>query len=553
MNHIANNCQAPVKSLSSESSLPRLQSVDQGCVTSCQGYSYHSCMAPTDAALRLTKLICVAATVVGSLFSSTTAFATLAMVQKPGSEATKTDPLGNPIGGNPATTNSDKPKTTETGKPSKGNAEQVKAGTTQDRETTLPAGSDAKPGKEPDLELPQSTLPTGGGLRGFQPGTAAHVQPPKTLDMRRRGQASSALEPNTDTVTQTANPTTAATPSTNATNQDPQDLANQTPEDPGQLILTKAAAGEIQETEHGAFRLIQRSSTTWEFGLEITAGAGGPILGVVASAPVPIQWPEQQIKIVTQFKSPSVKSVKVKDFKDQGRQMIVSIPRLNAGETAKASVTMMLQRLDIIKPENRPELKFPEKNNREARMYLGESPYIEIRHPRIQELAATIGNDSDSPWQQVEAIYDWVQTNIKYEFDPNIHSCLEALDAKKGDCEEVASLFIAICRSKGIPARAVWCNDHTYPEFMLCTADGKNVWLPCQITTFEHIFGEMFDDRPILQKGDKFSILGEAAPYRYLKPAMTAKSAVGSPQFRWIIQKVEASTAVDSTDSPLGK
>lgn len=467
-------------------------------------------------------------------FSDLTCATTLIAQQ---SGANQTDPLGNPVGGSSKAEESQRQKKVQVDEiiPAKTKQGEEPKKTIQD---ALPIRSGVGNSGNAVGGLPESTLPTTQSLRDFQPGTAAPVKMPNIHDLRRGGQVTKAM---------------AADETSNTSPNPSQSQEARTPQDPAQLILTQAAEGKIKDVEHGAFRLIQRSSTTWEFGLEITAGAGGPVIGAVASAPVPIQWPEQQIKIITQFKSPSVKSVKVKDFKEQGRQMIVSIPQLNAGETAKASVTMTLDRYDITSPKQRPELTFPEKNNREARLYLGESPYIEMKHRRIKELAASIGNDSDTPWKQVEAIYDWVQQNIKYEFDPNIHTCLEALDAKKGDCEEVASLFIAICRAKGIPARAVWCNDHTYPEFMLCTTDGKNVWLPCQITTFEHIFGQMYDDRPILQKGDKFSILGEAAPYRYLKPAMTAKSAVGSPQFRWIIQEVEAGKVIDSADSPLGK
>jgi len=68
---------------------------------------------------------------------------------------------------------------------------------------------------------------------------------------------------------------------------------------------------------------------------------------------------------------------------------------------------------------------------------------------------------------QVEAIYDWVRENVEYKFDTQIHSCLDALDSGKGDCEELSSLFIAICRARDIPARAVWIPGHTYPEFYL--------------------------------------------------------------------------------------
>jgi hypothetical protein len=315
-------------------------------------------------------------------------------------------------------------------------------------------------------------------------------------------------------------------------------------------ILTKVAEGASQLVDHGGYRLVKRSSKYWEFGLEITAT--GPMTGIAASAPVPIAFPEQKITVISEFRSPTVGNVRMKDHGDQGRQMIVTVPALAAGQTARATITMRLDRYDIIPAEPAISWEWAKKGSKAGRGFLGESPYIETGHRRIKELASQVVPGEETPWNQVQAIYDWIQANIDYEFDETIHSCLEALDNKKGDCEEFASLFIALCRARGIPARAVWCNDHTYPEFLLAMPSGAEVWLPCQLTTHEHIFGQMFDDRPILQKGDKFTILGETQPNRYLKPAMTVRSAAGAPQFKWIIQEVDPAN-VASDSSPLGR
>lgn len=326
-----------------------------------------------------------------------------------------------------------------------------------------------------------------------------------------------------------------------------QDAANVQAEN----IQTTAADGEVIVAPHGGFRLVKRSSKVWEFGVEISSG-NGPLRGAIAAAPVPIEFPEQKITVLSEFRSPQVSSVKMKDFGGQGRQMIVNVPNLGPGETARATITMRLDRYDILAPEQPIEWKFAEKGHRDGRLYLGESPYIETNHKRFKELGTQIINDDDTPWKQVESIYDWLQTNIQYEFDPTIHASLDALTNKKGDCEEFASLFIALCRSRGIPARAVWCNDHTYPEFLMVTPGGDAVWLPCQLTTHEHIFGQMFDDRPILQKGDKFTVVGETQPNRYLKPSMKAAAAAGSPQLKWVIQEVNPAD-VKRSNSPLGQ
>lgn len=422
-----------------------------------------------------------------------------------------TDPLGNPINGKQAGKKSqdpkpDSPPTTES-----------------ENDRTTKSGKDGKPSDLPTL--PESMRGAAKNLRSYQPERDQAAGLPTTRNFLQEG-------------------TTASAPSLlSASPAQESDSTN----DPA--IQTQSADGELRPAEHGQFQLVKRSTQRWVFGLEMTASGG--LAGAVGSAPLPIEWEEQKIRIVRSFKTPNVGRVTIKKFPGQGRQMIVSVPRLAAGESASATVTMELDRYDIVNPAETQSLQLPEKGNRSARLYLGTSPYIETHHKRITQLAEEIVDPNAAPWDQALAIYDWVQQNIRYQFDPQIHSCLEALDAKQGDCEEVASLFIALCRNRGIPARAVWCNDHTYPEFMLCTPDGKDVWFPCQITTTQHMFGVMYDDRPILQKGDKFSILGEVAPYRYLKPAMTAKRATGAPTFRWIIEKEDPDAGPAPGQSPL--
>ncbi|MBL8889431.1 MAG: transglutaminase domain-containing protein [Planctomycetaceae bacterium] len=377
-----------------------------------------------------------------------------------------------------------------------------------------------------ETELPNSPVKPSGrnSLRDFVPEELDVPQLPKTRDFEAESKGTARL-----TIAQ-------------------QDKAGSTPAQ-AENIRTVAADGEILVAPHGGFRLVKRSSKVWEFGVEIAAGAG-PVRGAIAVAPVPIEFPEQKLTVLSEFKSPNVASVKMKDFAGQGRQMIVNVPNMNAGETARATITMRLDRYDIVAPESPVEWKFVEKGQREGRLFLGESPFIETTNKRFKELGEEIVNAEEEPWQQVESIYTWLQKNIAYEFDQTIHSSLDALATKRGDCEEFASLFIALCRTRGIPARAVWCNDHTYPEFLMMTPSGEAVWLPCQLTTHEHIFGQMFDDRPILQKGDKFTVLGGSQPNRYLEAKMKAASAV-SPQFKWIIQEVDPAK-LDQHDSPLG-
>ena len=98
---------------------------------------------------------------------------------------------------------------------------------------------------------------------------------------------------------------------------------------------------------------------------------------------------------------------------------------------------------------------------------------------------------------------------VRYQFDPKIRSSVDALRSGHGDCEELTSLFIAVCRAAGIPARAVWVPGHCYPEFYLVDGEGHGRWFPCQAAG-ERMFGQMVEWRPILQKGDRFRVPGKS-------------------------------------------
>jgi hypothetical protein len=184
------------------------------------------------------------------------------------------------------------------------------------------------------------------------------------------------------------------------------------------------------------------------------------------------------------------------------KQMRVELPRLEAGKTASVLITYEIRRHAMTAPKNTDALHIPQKSNRDLRIYLGPSPYIESTHSKIRSLAKQIIKDkaSESDWRKVESIYDWVRVNIKYS-DGALKSSYQALKDKSGRNEELTSLFIALCRANKVPARMVWLPGHCYPEFYLEDADGKGHWFPCQLVGARE-FGGMADWRPILQKGD---------------------------------------------------
>jgi len=266
----------------------------------------------------------------------------------------------------------------------------------------------------------------------------------------------------------------------------------------------------------------------WQVGM--TVAATGAITGINATVPVPRPWPEQQVKIVDQDVSRDVK-IGYETLAGGVTQMKITIPRLNRGQTANALITLELVKASILAPTDTSALKAPAVAPPRLRQFLGNSPQIETTHRDIQSLAGQIVEGKSTDWEKAEAIYDWVRANVKYKFDEELKGALTALKAGHGDCEELTSLFIALCRANRIPARSVWVPRHCYPEFYLEDADGNGHWFPCQAAGARS-FGEMHEQRPILQKGDNFRIGRERK--RYVAETFRAKNALANPRVQFV-------------------
>ena len=136
-----------------------------------------------------------------------------------------------------------------------------------------------------------------------------------------------------------------------------------------------------------------------------------------------------------------------------------------------------------------------------------------------------IAIETDDDWWEVEALYDWVRENITY-VNGDLKTVREALRDREGDCEEMTSTFVALCRAARIPARVVWIPNHCYPEFYLEDAEGKGHWFPCQVAGTRN-FGSMPEYLPILQKGDRFKVPERTELQRYLADYLSSKKVLG--------------------------
>jgi hypothetical protein len=281
----------------------------------------------------------------------------------------------------------------------------------------------------------------------------------------------------------------------------------------------------------------------WEFGMNIAASSNS--FRIRATLPVPMDWPEQTIEVIGEEKTNAIGKLVLKDNTDCAKQLSFKVQQMAGGQKESVLIRYRIQKRLIVAPKETSQFELATEIPRNLKTFLKPSPYIESNHKRIREIAKQLKDDDLAAWNQVEAIYRWVRENVEYKFDKQIHSCLDALDSKHGDCEELSSLFIAICRAQGIPARAVWIPDHTYPEFYLVDKDGGGHWFPCQAAgTYE--FGSMTEAKPILHKGDRFKIDGERNQVRYLRPTLYAKP--GAASIGWINRQIEKPADVQTKE-----
>jgi transglutaminase-like putative cysteine protease len=309
------------------------------------------------------------------------------------------------------------------------------------------------------------------------------------------------------------------------------------------LTFTHNAAAQSETAEPAAAdasRYGPPHVMQYRIGAEVTA-TRGPCRDIVAMVCVPLECPEQQIKILNEDFSPEVREVSYRDLGDGARQMVISVPALPDGATARAVLTVEVTTHPVLPPQETDSLKIPAKLDRKIRKYTSGSPYIEVNHRSIRALSKEIMDAVDpsaTDWQKVEAIYDKVLEKVEYVEGPD-KSALDALRDKQADCQGRSMLFIALCRANKIPARMVWVDGHAYAEFYLESEPGRGDWYPIE-SAGTRAFGEMPLARAILQKGDNFSVPERKERLRYASDYLVGYPVPGSgkPKARYIRQQV---------------
>jgi hypothetical protein len=263
----------------------------------------------------------------------------------------------------------------------------------------------------------------------------------------------------------------------------------------GKWIWIDPPAGQTGYLEPRSFEL--------SIGVELEGEASAT--QIRASTPVPTRHAEQsidEVKIETQGCQ-----ARLQPLGEGAAQLVLAAPSLARGQTIRA---LARYRLTIAKQyqgfqADQFPAEQPEPPAEIRKLYLNDSPGIQTRSSEVRRLSAALtGNGPQHPWDLAESFFRWGREHIEPKRGAFI-GVVNALRRESGDCEELAGIFVALCRSVGIPARLVWVPNHNWAEFYLTDEQGQGHWIPAHTSCYKW-FGWTGVHELVIQKGDRLAV-----------------------------------------------
>ena len=179
---------------------------------------------------------------------------------------------------------------------------------------------------------------------------------------------------------------------------------------------------------------------------------------------------------------------------------------LLTGRDFKIEITRKLIASDIESEVDLFNLPQAQGDLSKFQLYLNSEDKIESNNSLIISKAKKLTEGLSDDYNKAKAIFEFVNTYITYDTSESYRNkgALSAFTTRRGVCEEYATLFAALCRASGIPARVVtgyrfekdllskeqWkdieTNGHAWAEFYL---EGYG-WLPVEATQLYTVNGK---------------------------------------------------------------
>jgi len=121
-----------------------------------------------------------------------------------------------------------------------------------------------------------------------------------------------------------------------------------------------------------------------------------------------------------------------------------------------------------LRTEVKTKVHFPLKGIDKFKKYLLPTETIDSDNKKIIQRATELVEGEDDAFKAVFKLASWVEENVEYDLNTLTATAAQkaswVLENKQGVCDEMASLFIAMARAVGIPARFVSGISYTTSE-----------------------------------------------------------------------------------------
>lgn len=215
-----------------------------------------------------------------------------------------------------------------------------------------------------------------------------------------------------------------------------------------------AATGEAAEEATGAEAAVQSGTVT------TTVDMTGYDQGKVVRVWVPVAT-DGDFQTITDDSIDAGDGAAVTEMTEDalGNKMAYIEWDADADPTSRiATVSFHATRTEALRPEIVEEGEVPADI---ADAYLGSSKMVKVDDPEIVALAEEITAGKETYLDKARAVYDWVYDNMVR--DNNVTGCgdgdvcrLVSDDVLAGKCTDINSVFVALCRASGVPAREMF-------------------------------------------------------------------------------------------------
>ena len=235
---------------------------------------------------------------------------------------------------------------------------------------------------------------------------------------------------------------------------------------------------------------------------------------VISTTTAPTEFPEQQIESV-EIETQGCEAA-LRELAPGAGQLILGVAALAKGQVARAVAHYKLTLHKQYQAYEQDQFPARQEIPAEVRQrYLQDSPGIQTRDPNVRKLARELAGELKHPWELAQAFAAWIPKHIRPQIG-SYTSVTAAVRDRRGDCEEMAGLFVALCRAMQIPARLVWVPNHAWAEFYLVDHDGAGHWIPAHTACY-FWFGWNGAHELVLQKGDRVEVPERRDHFRLLE------------------------------------